>query len=108
MKLPLEIRSIVEKSLLSTVEISEEKIEALLLKIQLAWPKIPWQKEAFRARVENFAKELETLSRKHSLWIYGPLPAQLPRITGEAGGEAGYRLEPDITGYSYSFNRILK
>lgn len=69
------------------------------------WPKLPW-KDGLVKRTTAFIDELETLSRKHGIWVFGHLPTTWPGLSvGEGEEVAGYTLETNSTGLSMRFNR---
>ena len=53
-----------------------------------------------------FAADLERISRKHKLWIYGSVPTCLPAIDEGERDEAGYGVKTSLDG-SYTINRVI-
>lgn len=107
-KFPYETRLITEDVLkLVAPSLAEQEIfiESLSKKAQMVWPDLPWNSDTLVVRMRTFAKELEALSRKHGLWIYGNFPTALPSIAEEDGEEKGYTLETVLGGYM--INRSL-
>lgn len=104
---PYDLRPITEDDLQRVKPVHEYLMESILKKAQIVWPNLPWKADALKYRVLLFAKELEELSRKHGLWIYGSFPTALPVITEGQGNETGYELKPTIDGSSFFFNRTL-
>ncbi len=96
---PYDLNPVTEKDLNSKVPISEPLIESLSKMAQTVWPDLPWKSDTFLVRVRAFAEDLEALSRKHELWIYGNSPNMLPAIAEGVGDEKGYTLESVISGY---------
>ena len=107
-KFPYETRPITEdklKAIAPVLSNREPLIESLSKKAQMVWPELPWKPVTLIVRVRAFAEELEALSRKHGLWLYGNFPATLPAIAEGHGDEKGYCLEAVMSGYM--INRIL-
>lgn len=108
-KFPYETRLITEEKLKSVAPMLSNRdhfIESLSKQAQMAWPQLPWKQDTLIVRVRAFAEELEALSRKHGLWIYGNLPTALPAISEGDGEEKGYKLET-VRG-SYMINRSFQ
>ena len=74
---------------------------------EILFPDLPW-KDPFQERVYRFAKELETLSRKHGLWIRGTVPTALPLLTEMSENElTGYLLErTGVDGCTFTINSL--
>ncbi|HBI50598.1 MAG TPA: hypothetical protein DDY21_01980 [Candidatus Moranbacteria bacterium] len=101
-KFPYETRPITEEQLKVVAPLLSNRepfIESLSKKAQMVWPELPWKSDTLVVRVRAFAEELEALSRKHSLWIYGNLPTALPAIAEGDGEEKGYALKAVMGGY---------
>jgi len=108
-KFPYETRPITEEKLRVLVPMLSNRdhfIESLSKQAQMVWPEFPWKQDTLVVRVRAFAEELEALSRKHGLWIYGNFPTALPSIAEENGEEKGYKLET-VRG-SYMINRSFQ
>lgn len=107
-KFPYETRPITEEKLKAVAPVLynyDHFIESLSKKAQMVWPDLPWKSDTLVARVRAFTEELEALSRKHNLWIYGNFPTALPAIAEGDGEEKGYALEAVMGGYV--INRLL-
>jgi hypothetical protein len=99
----------------SVVPISEDDLRAvrpldeaavhLLARLSASqWPTLPWRTN-FQMRATAFLAELEALSRKHNMWIYGPYPVAMPRISEDKSSSAGYRLLPTAEGLGLMIER---
>jgi hypothetical protein len=107
-KSPHRFRSVTEEDLLTITPISEAEINHVVLKkAQALWPNLSWKTKVLEDRVRAFAEELEELSRKHKLWIFGVYPTKLPAIAEGEGDEIGYEVNPDITGLNFFINRKI-
>lgn len=106
-KFPYELKTITEAELNVTNPISEPFIASLSRMVQSVWPELPWRSNTLIMRVRVFAEELEALSRKHNLWIYGNFPATLPAIAEGDEDEKGYALSGTITG-GYMISRTFE
>ena len=104
---PYNLKPVTEVELVAIKPISEFAIDFVLKMSQAIWPDLPWKPDTLKARVIFFVEELEELSRKHNLWIYGCIPTSLPMIAEGQGDESGYKLEPTMDGLSYTINRII-
>ncbi|MEX0652346.1 MAG: hypothetical protein WD509_03400 [Candidatus Paceibacterota bacterium] len=63
------------------------------------WPELDWL-ESRVSKVKAFIDELETLSRKHKVWIRSPY-SELQAVVEEGeGNELGYRLEEVLNGFT--------
>ncbi len=74
---------------------------------ELLWPDLPW-KNSTKSRMEAFAIDLETICRKHGMWIRAPYPAIQPILARADGDEAGFVLIPTIQPNTYLFDRCLE
>jgi len=86
--------------------ISDEAIEHASLVAEGLWPELPWRKETFQKRVLAFMDELETLCKKHEVWIRAPYPAARIVVGKAYGDEKGFRISPTLNG-QYFFDREL-
>jgi len=103
---PYNLRPITEKELIATKPVSEIDIDSISRKAQAVWPELPWEKNTLKLRVLAFTADLERISRKHGLWIYGSTLGFLPAIAEGEGDEAGYRAKTNLDG-SYTINRVI-
>lgn len=103
-KVGFELVNVTEQELLSSKPIEEYFIESTSVKAQSAWPELPWKNDTFKKHIERFAEELETLSRKHNLWIRAPFVTTQPIIC-DGDGDESYTLQPTADGSGYFINR---
>jgi hypothetical protein len=69
------------------------------------WPDLPW-KETRAMQARHFLADLEELSRKHGIWVFGNLPTEQPGLSfSDSQDEAGYTLKYNATGLSMCFSR---
>ncbi|KKT24476.1 MAG: hypothetical protein UW11_C0046G0001, partial [Parcubacteria group bacterium GW2011_GWA2_43_9b] len=87
--------------------IGQRAINFILNVAQAVWPSLPWRIESSKDRIFSFVSELEALSRKHNLWIYGSIPTMLPTIAEGQGDEFGYQLATTLDGLNFTINRII-
>lgn len=104
---PYNLRQITEKDLITARPISEIDIDSISRKAQAIWPDLPWRKNTLKSKVLAFAEDLERISRKHSLWIYGSVPTSLPTIAEGEKDEVGYRVKTNLDG-SYTISRMCE
>jgi hypothetical protein len=109
MELPYSIRKVSEEDISlkkEEKEIEEIKIGITLKQAMRLFPDLPWKQETFEAKVFSFLKEVEALSRKYDIWIFGSFPTKLPLLAEGCGGEKGYELGVTLNGV-YKFNRVI-
>lgn len=104
---PYDLKLISEEDLFAVKPITQITIDFILGAAQAVWPHLPWKIQSLKDRVTSFTSELEALSRKHGLWIYGSIPTMLPAIAQGQGDETGYQLSTTIDGLTYTINRII-
>lgn len=104
---PYSIRHVTEEELIATDMVDEYTIETLLKKSQLIWPNLPWKNDTPLDKVIAFTDDLEKLSRKYKLWIYGNTPTSLPTIFQGQDDETGYAIRPSINSGAFTINRVL-
>jgi hypothetical protein len=68
------------------------------------YPTLPWQ-NSLETQMLAFASELETLSRKHGIWIRSAYPTARPHLSLGDGEETGYRLFYTADGHGLTFDR---
>lgn len=73
---------------------------------QALWPDLPWHADIFRSRTRSFLGELETLCRKHHLWMRAAIPAQKIHLYEMDGDEIGFTASLADNG-EYVFDRQL-
>ena len=88
--------------------VQEHLVEYFQKKAQGVWPELPWKTTSCQEQISSFADELEALSRKHGLWIYGSIPTMLPMVAEGYGDEAGYEITMQANGDSYTINRVFR
>lgn len=95
-----------EEKLKAVRPISEEAIERASLVAEALWPELLWRTNTFQGRALWFMSDLESLCRRHGVWIRAPYPvAQI--VLGKAyGDEEGFRISPTMDG-QYFFDRVL-
>lgn len=106
---PHELREVTEDELLregETPEYRENLVRIALKTAEVLWPRLPWKK-SFESKISDFANELETLSKKHGLWIRSPFPTAKPLITVGDGDEGGYEIRPTADGLTFSIDRYF-
>lgn len=103
---PFNIREIVSDELYATRPIHDYTIKKARQLAEVLWPDLPWI-ESNVSKVKAFADELETLCRKHQLWICGSVPADPPRLFTGCGDEGGYEIHPTIDGLAHTITRYL-
>jgi len=101
-----KVQQINEEDLMAAQPISEVDIYFISKKAQAIWPDLPWAENTLKSRTLAFAADLERISRKHGLWIYGFIPNFPPVIVESEGNEAGYSVKTDLDG-SYTINRVI-
>lgn len=101
------ILNIEEEDLIATGTVKESRIDFFQKKAQVLWPKLPWKSKTFQDKVTDFANELETLSRKHKLWVCGTVPTNLPIIFEGFDDEVGYEIKPTSDGNGFTINRMI-
>ncbi len=104
---PYILKPVTEKEFTVIKPVSEFAINLALKMSRAVWPDLPWKPDTLKVKVISFAEELEELSRKHGLWIYGCIPAALPVIAEGQGDETGYELKLTMEGLSYMINRVI-
>jgi len=87
-----------------TIEARECSVRIARQIAEALWPKLPW-KESFASRASAFADDLETLSRKHRIWIMPPVPASPPVLAESFDREGGYELRPTEGAFSFTIDR---
>jgi hypothetical protein len=106
---PYIVRTVIKEELGRVGESIEVRANSVRLARKLAeaiWPELPW-KESLSSRVRAFADELETLSRKHGLWIRSAIPAAVPVIATGDTEEGGYKLLPTFDGCTFTIERYF-
>jgi hypothetical protein len=103
---PFEIRDVEEYELFDTRPISDRSICIARTLAEFVWPELPWP-ESLAARVKAFADDLEKLSRRHRIWIRGPVPTQRPVLADGDGDEGGYRVVPTADGTTHTIDRYF-
>jgi hypothetical protein len=101
------IHDIAEEDLFARSEIDKYTIDFFRGKAQVVWPGLPWKDGKQRDRVVAFVEELEALSRKHKLWICGPVPAMTPVMFEGYDDEIGYEINLTYDGNTYTINRVI-
>lgn len=72
------------------------------------WPDWPW-KESHLNKMRSFVEELETLCRKHGLWLREPSPSTLPIIYPSDGeGESFEIVQVPNVSHQYMLRRVLR
>lgn len=104
---PYDIKPITEDDLRNTRDVAEEAIERASLFAEALWPELSWRKHTFRRKATSFVAELETLCRKHGIWIRAPFPAHRIVLDKICGDEKGFRFSPALDG-QYFFDRELQ
>ena len=104
---PHDLRLVFEDDLNAFKPVGEAMIASVLRKAQFLWPELPWKEGTLRTRALAFAEELESLSRKHGLWLRGCFPATPPVLAEGYDDEVGYKLEPTVDGLSYTIDRVI-
>ena len=107
MRPPYDLQDITEKDILKTRPVRERSIATARQLAEKVWPELPW-KSTEAARMKAFADELETLSRKHGLWIRSAIPAAPPMISEGDDMEAGYTLVPTVNCGGYQIDRRFR
>ncbi|MFA5173067.1 MAG: hypothetical protein WC435_01520 [Candidatus Paceibacterota bacterium] len=104
---PYELRVVTEEELKAIrPDLNEIKIDFISRICGAAWPKLSWKENTFIKRILSFAQDLEEASKKHNLWIFGPVPNIIPLITNGCGDES-YSLGASLDGSSFSINRQI-
>ena len=103
----LSLRPVTLEELRRVRPVEDLAIERASLTAQALWPKLPWRKDAFSAKVLKFMDDLERLCRSHGVWIRAPYPTAMPVICQAFGDEAGFSLSPTGDG-QYFFDRELE
>jgi len=104
---PYDLRSVTEEDLFAVRPIEQASMAFVLRIAQALWPALPWKSRSQKDRILSFVSELEALSQKHNLWLYGSTPTSLPRIAEGDGDETGYEATTTIDGLNYMVNRII-
>lgn len=86
--------------------ISDLSIDRASGMAQIIWPDLPWLTSTFRQRSLLFLKELESLCRKHGVWIRSSLPTS-GIIIDESHGDEGFQIQLALTG-QYFFDRVIE
>lgn len=93
---------------------AEEPAERIFFMIRQArkmaevlWPELPWRDSAAQC-VAAFTDELESLCRKHRLWLRPMVPGSPMMISDEIGEERGYALTPTSDGTTFCIDRYFK
>lgn len=73
---------------------------------EVIWPELPW-KHSNQSRVQAFMDDLESISRKHRIWIRAPYPAARPVLADGDDEEGGYVLTPTDDGMTFVFDRYF-
>jgi hypothetical protein len=107
LKPPYDLRDIDEKTLYAKRPILDGTIAHARKMAEALWPELPW-KSTYAGRARIFADELETLCRRHGIWIRAPVPAQPPFLAPQHGEEGGYELRPTADGYGFTIDRYFK
>lgn len=109
LKPPYDLRKVSASDLVRDGESSEVRantVRRARMMAETIWPELPWR-NSFAARATAFADELETLSKKHGLWIRSPVPAAAPLLAISHDDEDGYTLRPTIDGITFTIDRRL-
>lgn len=70
------------------------------------WPDLPWRNRSM-SKAEAFADELESMCRRHGLWLHPMFPNSPIVISEECESELGYSLKPAINGSSFTIDRYF-
>ncbi len=101
-------KRIEEADLFNIRPISDASIEMARKYGQTLWPELAW-KERLSDKAVEFVNDLEALCRKHGMWIWGQIHAQMPLISPlDEEIFQGYKLAPTIHGTTFTLDRILE
>ena len=103
---PFDIREITADELRATRPVHDFVIARGRKLAETLWPDLPWIETA-ASRAIVFADELETLCRKHGLWIFNNIPTQLPLLVQSDGEEGGYEVIQRMDG-GFAINRYFQ
>ena len=72
--------------------------------IEALWPELAAERGR-QARLLEFTRKLEKLSRECNVWLWSPPASHTFLVDGEEGLNDGYTLKPIDTGIAYTINR---
>jgi hypothetical protein len=104
---PYTLRDITEDDLRQQRPVHELGISRASKMAAIVWPHLPWKEGTLQKRVLAFLDDLEAVSRKHNLWVRGPVPTCLPIIAEGDNDEGGYVMTPTDDGLGYVFDRYF-
>lgn len=74
---------------------------------EVLWPELPWRDSAAQC-VTAFVDELESMCRRHRLWLRPMVPGAPMMLSEEIGHEEGYALTPTSDGTTFCIDRYFK
>lgn len=102
---PWDVRNIAEADLLAVRPIRDHGVASIAKLAEMAWPGLPWTGTSFQSRMAAFLLDLESLSRRHGIWVRSPYPAAPPMLAEGDEDEAGYAARLTDDGLSVMFDR---
>lgn len=102
-----ETREITETDLFDDREIQERAINMALRCAEALWPEESWT-DSLASKALAYAEEIEEVSRKHGLWLWGGVATCPPLISDIPNEEvSGYTVRPLATIGGFSLHRRL-
>ena len=106
MRPPYNLQYVTEEDLFAIRPIQDASIHRAARMAELLWPDLPW-KNSWVSKIRAFAEDLESVSRKHGLWIRTAVPGSPPMLAEAGGDESGYLFRPTDDSMTYSVNRYF-